>query len=43
MIVADTTVWIDFFNNINTPWVAVFVYNWNLRQLAVTDVIIVVR
>jgi predicted nucleic acid-binding protein len=40
MIVADTTVWIDFFNALNTPWVAVLVHSWNLRQLAVTDVII---
>jgi predicted nucleic acid-binding protein len=40
MIVADTSVWIDFFNGVASPRIDALVFSWKAQQLAVTDVII---
>jgi predicted nucleic acid-binding protein len=40
MIVADTSVWIDFFNGAASPHIDVLVFSWKAQQLAITDVII---
>jgi predicted nucleic acid-binding protein len=40
MIVADTSVWIDFFNDVTSPRIDALVFSWKAQQLAVTDVII---
>jgi predicted nucleic acid-binding protein len=40
MIVADTSVWIDFFNGVASPRIDTLVFSWKAQQLVVTDVII---
>jgi predicted nucleic acid-binding protein len=40
MIVADTSVWIDFFNGVVSPRIDALIFSWKAQQLAVTDVII---
>jgi predicted nucleic acid-binding protein len=40
MIVADTSVWIDFFNDVDAPHIDALRFNWKADKLVVTDVII---
>jgi predicted nucleic acid-binding protein len=40
VIVADASVWIDFFNDVYSPRIDALVFSWKAQQLAVTDVII---